>query len=475
MSTRSRTITRRLLLLLLLVVLLLRWFYRRARQHQRQLLTLAAEPEAAAQPSCDAAGDEQNAVVAHLEVSPCENGAAPHQMGSHSTKATEKKRPSSLPAPQLQVAISRIKLRNLAPRVVDGPLASLRKRLFRTAPLPAYLSIDLQWGSHKVMHTCTVPYPLPGESLVWPDRFSFEHVSQRGSIGSERLELAVYGCADAPRVSATQEGASTVHEPLGDGASRTAAAAASTASVGAGSARATGARACAEAGARAELGARAAPIAASSAATPTAVLAAGGEVEPEKNEAPPRDEGVRRLLLGRLSLPLEAVACGPTRNDHLLSLDPALDSGGGGVPTGARLAFRCRVSELRPWRLQLDRVRMRIHHEALEPHGSSAAGGSRAYVFSLSYNFTSGSTDHTSREREWRARSSQLVLPAPGAEVDLQWSSQPRTPPVPPPSLDGSAAGSRDGSTPTSNTASNEVRAHRGEKAGERCVACAAR
>ena len=131
-------------------------------------------------------------------------------------------------------------------------------------------------------------------------------------------------------------------------------------------------------------------------------------------------DGLRERVLGQLALPIEALAGGPTRNDHLLEL--------GGDMTNLRLAFRCRISELRTWRTQLDAVRLTLKPDALEPLTHAGHGGApAAYRFSLSYIFTSGSTDQSSQETEWHAPSTLLQLGSPArdaAELELQWNAQ---------------------------------------------------
>ena len=152
-------------------------------------------------------------------------------------------------------------------------------------------------------------------------------------------------------------------------------------------------------------------------------------------------------VIGHVGLKLEDLASGPTRNDHPLytpvSTELESESGqgiwnvGNGAAadvateeasllhhTGARLAFRCRVSELRRWRIQLEHVKLHLHDGA-DGLGRSlgADGASRAFLFSLSYNFTSGSTDTTSNEQEWHAPSSQLRVSVPGTELDLEWDA----------------------------------------------------
>ena len=64
-----------------------------------------------------------------------------------------------------------------------------------------------------------------------------------------------------------------------------------------------------------------------------------------------------RTTVARLSLPVEALACGPAPNDHAL-LTPS------GVTSCARIVFRCRISELREWRLQLRQLKLCLDEEA---------------------------------------------------------------------------------------------------------------
>lgn len=361
---RAHRRARLLLLLLLLVVLyrLLRWY--RERFSSKRLLG----PPAATQ-EISARDDTSRLQVAE----PTDAVAAV----------------ASANAIRLQVSITRLKVRNLSPSSDEGALNAL-KNLFWSASPPAALRLSLRWGNRPIMCTGLLDYPQPGETPVWPDRFTFEHVTAASSISSERLELCVRGLA-AKEMSA-----------------------------------------------------------------------------PERSGAPDGSSAGR--VIGHIALPLEALASGPTRNDHPLRGPPTSgavqagaavasdadgsgdggdgcdggDSGDGEVPTGARVAFRCRVSELRQWRLQLDNVRVRVRPEMLEP-SMSADNTSRAFLFSLSYIFTSGSTDQSSREREWHASSSQLRVSQPGAEVDLAWEATPPlpgTPPAAPPtSLDGSEYG----------------------------------
>lgn len=74
--------------------------------------------------------------------------------------------------------------------------------------------------------------------------------------------------------------------------------------------------------------------------------------------------------VGKIRVPLEVLARGPTPNDH-----PVLAEDG--RPSGARLAFRCRVSELREWRM-----RLRNLHLVLPPGDASEVlgGGSPSRV-----------------------------------------------------------------------------------------------
>ena len=168
-------------------------------------------------------------------------------------------------------------------------------------------------------------------------------------------------------------------------------------------------------------------------------------------------------VLGRVRLPVPLLGSGPTRNDHPLvttladkarangaadgassstTVEMPSDASSAGTeadetPTGGRLAFRCRVSELRTWKLQLERVRVHLEPEALESAGNDAVP-SRSYLFSLSYIFTSGSTDTASKEQEWRSPTSLLKLAAPGTPIDIEWAAHSPPPRVPPPSRDHS-------------------------------------
>ena len=121
--------------------------------------------------------------------------------------------------------------------------------------------------------------------------------------------------------------------------------------------------------------------------------------------------------VGLLSLGLEELARGPTPNDHPLA-------GADGRPTGARFAFRCRISELRQWRMRLQQVRLTLHPSMLDALDADAQGPPRAYVFTLSYVFTSGSTGASSGEDTYRAQRTRLVLPARAAEVALEWGGE---------------------------------------------------
>ena len=303
-------------------------------------------------------------------------------------------------APQqvkLQVSITRIKLRNLAPLSSGGALASLRRLFWSAAPPPA-LRVSLRWGECETMHTGALEYPQPGETPVWPDRFVFEHVTAADSITSQSLELALHGVGAGPQSAASSSSAA------GDG--------------GGGKGRS----------------------------------GRGGGASATSNGG--RREGSSQAI-GQVVLPLETVACGPTRNDHFLSFPlPRADSSvSSSTEPGARLAFRCRVSELRQWRIQLEKVKLKIQPDMLEPGGAAANAG-RCFVFSLSYIFTSGSTDQSSHETEWHAPSSQLRVVSPGSELELEWGATPQ-----PHSREGSECsfGTSLGGEETSNHTSRDV------------------
>ena len=118
-------------------------------------------------------------------------------------------------------------------------------------------------------------------------------------------------------------------------------------------------------------------------------------------------------VIGHLSLPLEAMVCGPAPNDHKL-ISTFSDA------KGARLAFMCRVSEQREWKLSLGDVKLQIPADNIE-------GISLEYlhpnVFSLNYTFTSGSADSSSGESEWDAGSKKVRLATRNKPLELTWRS----------------------------------------------------
>ena len=120
---------------------------------------------------------------------------------------------------------------------------------------------------------------------------------------------------------------------------------------------------------------------------------------------------------GRLSLPLEAVVCGPALNDHRL-LSPF------GEPSGGRIAFQCRVSEQREWRLSFSVLSLRLLSDAHEALALDSGGG--PVLFSLSYTFTSGSTSGTSIESSWHSPTTRLKMPRRDG-TELLWRAQPPT------------------------------------------------
>ena len=75
------------------------------------------------------------------------------------------------------------------------------------------------------------------------------------------------------------------------------------------------------------------------------------------------------------------------------------------APTGARVAFRCRVAETREWRLRLTRLRLSLQSDALD----AGTGGGSAALFALGYTFTSGSTGQSSRESNRRSPRTHLL------------------------------------------------------------------
>ena len=128
-----------------------------------------------------------------------------------------------------------------------------------------------------------------------------------------------------------------------------------------------------------------------------------------------RGVGEAAHTLGTVAVPLETLACAPALNDHALR-EPAEVQ-----PSGARLAFRCRVSEQRGWRLRLRDLELRLQPSALEHDCASA--GLTAALFSLAYTFTSGSTDQESHEQLWRAPQTRLLLVGRGEELRLSWGA----------------------------------------------------
>ena len=90
------------------------------------------------------------------------------------------------------------------------------------------------------------------------------------------------------------------------------------------------------------------------------------------------------------------------------------------APTGARVAFRCRVAETREWRLRLTRLRLSLQSDALD----AGTGGGSAALFALGYTFTSGSTGQSSRESNRRSpRTHLLPTSATGSgALELKWA-----------------------------------------------------
>ena len=263
---------------------------------------------------------------------------------------------------RLQVAITRLKLRNLPPRSAsswDGLIAaSLRKVLLGTPlPDPSGLSLSLRFGSGATLQTSTLPYPSAGEQLLFADdRFTFEHVTRRAAIAGEVCHTPL--CSRQPRACSPLSLALSLslHSASLALHSRSLALAPSSAAPD-----------------------EHRPSRAASQLLEVALE--GDQLESSELAAAAAERAEARAVLGRVRLPLQLLASGPTRNDHPLVTihdeaagrdgvegaggDSAGSEGGEGgeeaadTPTGARLAFRCRVSELRTWRLQLEKVARR--------------------------------------------------------------------------------------------------------------------
>ena len=89
--------------------------------------------------------------------------------------------------------------------------------------------------------------------------------------------------------------------------------------------------------------------------------------------------------------------------------DVALDMRAVHIPSSSarpRLIAAPPTSELREWRIQLRDVRV-----SLLPEFEVADSASRVHIFSLSYIFTSGSSDSHSGEQEWCATTTRMRLP----------------------------------------------------------------
>ena len=210
---------------------------------------------------------------------------------------------------RLQVSITKLKLRNLPPRTVPSSIASFARKLVGVAIPPNGLSISLRWGNGPPMRTAALAYPAEKHepTLFADDRFAFEYVTDRSALQSEALQLTVCG--------ASLEGSGTAQRAA-DGANE------------------------------------------------------DGGLHPADEEP---------AVLGHVELPLMDLARGPTRNDHPLRgapqrFDPCSTELGSppagplasGTPTGSRLAFRCRVSELRKWRVQLESVKLHLKPDVLD-------------------------------------------------------------------------------------------------------------
>ncbi|KAL3926183.1 MAG: hypothetical protein SGPRY_003417 [Prymnesium sp.] len=143
-------------------------------------------------------------------------------------------------------------------------------------------------------------------------------------------------------------------------------------------------------------------------------------LEAEKLTATIVREGRVGEVVGKVVLPLARLAKGPTPNDH-----PILNEQG--EPTGGRLAFRCRISELREWRIALREKEGQLWQGprspvslSLLPEFDAGEGLSLAHVFSLSYTFTSGSSATSSGELQCKASSTRRLVGAAGG-AQLLW------------------------------------------------------
>lgn len=348
---------------------------------------------------------EQRSTVARPSpLSQTQAASQPPSQLAHAHQCRRTEPTTSYAQPQqvrLQVSITRLKLRNMAPRQ-DKSLASLRKLLWRSSPPPA-LAIALKWGRRHLMHTGALQYPQPGETPLWSDRFTFEHVTEREAIRNEELELELVGVD-----------------------------------------------------------------------------------EHQSQLAATATNATRGSALGRVSIPIEALACGPTRNDHPLreprerdARAPRRSAAGEAAqgtanaaekddepddapPTGARLAFRsgpsprdhhlhlhppprrlvplscplrharhlagrrCRVSELREWRLQLDNVRLKIKADALEP--TAAEGPTQASIcLTLRNRHSPAHQRRTALSAHSRHRAGAPLLSLVHLHVWLDRAVEPRT------------------------------------------------
>ena len=176
-GSQSIATSRRLVLAFVLALLAFVLYWLRRRRRQPLLLTLGQSPDRASKHAAHSkpqtAGASQQSTT--IDASSLADGADGDQ------------------EVRLQVAITRLKLRNLPQHEMGAwnkwPMAaSLRKALLGYNPSgpPSALFLALHWGSSQTMHTRTLPYPSAGEHVLFADdRFTFEHVTKRLHIHGE--------------------------------------------------------------------------------------------------------------------------------------------------------------------------------------------------------------------------------------------------------------------------------------------------
>lgn len=175
-GSQSIATSRRLVLAFVLALLAFVLYWLRRRRRQPLLLTLGQSPDRA---SKHAARSKPQTAGASQQTTIDASSLADVADGDQEVR--------------LQVAITRLKLRNLPQHEMGAwnkwPMAaSLRKALLGYNPSgpPSALFLALHWGSSQTMHTRTLPYPSAGEHVLFADdRFTFEHVTKRLHIHGE--------------------------------------------------------------------------------------------------------------------------------------------------------------------------------------------------------------------------------------------------------------------------------------------------